>query len=76
MKLAETLSAAIGVGVAGGIVAAGEAGGWHGPALGAVFVMAGAAAVMTVLISRRLSRVVPEHDAATTVPVPAPAGGE
>jgi len=76
MKLAETLSAAIGVGVAGGIVAAGEAGGWHGPALGAVFVMAGAAAVMTVLISRRLSRVVPEHAAATTVPVPAPAGGE
>ena len=58
MKLAETLSAAIGVGVAGGIVAAGEAGGWHGPALGGVFILAGMAAVATMIISRRISTAV------------------
>jgi MFS family permease len=55
MKLTETLAGAAGIGFAGGIVAAGEAGGWDGPALGAVFVLAGLAAVMTVLISRRIS---------------------
>ena len=65
MKLAETLSAAVGVGVAGGIVAAGEAGGWHGPALGGVFILAGAAALMTLLISRRIS---------TEVQQPTPSG--
>lgn len=58
LKLTETLSAAAGVGVAGGIVAAGEAGGWEGPALAGVFVLAAAAALMTMLIASRLSRVV------------------
>jgi len=58
MKLTETLSAAAGVGVAGGIVAAGEAGGWAGGALGAVFVLAGMAGLATMLIAMRLSRVV------------------
>jgi hypothetical protein len=56
MKLTETLSAAAGVGVAGGIVAAGEAGGWEGGALGVVFLLAGLAGLATMLIATRLSR--------------------
>lgn len=75
MKLTETLSGAIGVGVAGGIVAAGEAGGWHGPALGGVFILAGAAAMMTLLISRRISTAIQEP-AADKVALPVPVGGE
>ncbi|MGE0599306.1 MAG: MFS transporter [Dehalococcoidia bacterium] len=55
MKLTETLSAAAGVGVAGGIVAAGEAGGWEGPAIAGVFILAAVAGVMTMLIASRLS---------------------
>ena len=55
MKLTETLSGAAGIGVAGGIVAAGEAGGWEGGALAVVFALAGAAGVMTMLLATRLS---------------------
>lgn len=56
MKLTETLSAAAGVGVAGGIVAAGKAGGWDGAALAGVFMLAAAAGAMTMFIATRLSR--------------------
>ena len=55
MKLNETLMAAVGVGVAGGIVAAGENGGWTGGALAAVFALMAGVAVVTALISTRLS---------------------
>jgi len=57
MKLTETLAGAAGIGIAGGIVASGEAAGWAGPALASVFVLAGAAAVMTMVVARRISRV-------------------
>ena len=69
MKLTETLSGAAGIGIAGGIVAAGEAGGWDGAALAGVFVLAGAAGVMTMLLSRRLSRhIAAEEPPLTTEP--------
>ena len=55
MKLNETLMAAVGVGVAGGIVAAGENGGWTGGALAGVFALMAGVAVVTALISTRLS---------------------
>ena len=56
MKLTETLAAATGVGLAGGLVAAGEAGGWDALALGGVLGISAMAAVLTVLLSARLSR--------------------
>jgi predicted MFS family arabinose efflux permease len=56
MKLTETLSGAAGIGVAGGIVAAGEAGGWEGGALAIVFALAGIAGIATMLVASRLSR--------------------
>ncbi|MEO8539423.1 MAG: MFS transporter [bacterium] len=77
MKLTETLSGALGIGVAGGIVAAGKAGGWEGPALAGVFVLAGLSAAMTIVISRRLSTEVVEPVAdenATLSSTPAVAG--
>ncbi len=55
MKLNETLMAAIGVGIAGGIVAAGENGGWTGGSLGLVFALMATVAVLTALVSTRLS---------------------
>lgn len=55
MKLTETLAGAAGIGIAGGLVAAGESGGWDGPALAGVFLFAGAAGLFTVIIARRLS---------------------
>lgn len=65
MKLTETLAGATGIGIAGGIVAAGEAGGWEGPALAGVFLLAGAAGVMTIALSTRISRTVAAHGAQT-----------
>lgn len=55
MKLNETLMAAVGVGIAGGIVAAGENGGWTGGALAAVFALMAGIALVTALVSSRLS---------------------
>ena len=55
MKLTETLAAATGVGVAGGLVAAGEAGGWDALALGGVLALSAMAALFTVVLSTRLS---------------------
>ncbi len=63
MKLTETLAAAVGIGVAGGIVAAGASAGRGGAALIGVFLLAGAAAVMTMIISRRISTMVAVPDA-------------
>ena len=55
MKLNEMLMAAVGVGIAGGIVAAGENGGWTGGSLAVVFGLMACVAVATALISMRLS---------------------
>jgi MFS family permease len=62
MKLTETLSGAAGIGIAGGIVAAGEAGGWEGPALGGVFALAGVAGLLTTFIATRLSRIIAQEE--------------
>jgi MFS family permease len=62
MKLNETLSAAAGVGIAGGIVAAGDAGGWPGASLTLVFALAAAVGVLTALISLRLTAKPPAAD--------------
>jgi MFS family permease len=76
LKLSETLSGAAGIGVAGGLVAAGNAGGWEGPALAGVFLLAGGAAVMTVLLSRRISTVVSMHQSPTEAALPGAPVGE
>ncbi len=55
MKLNETLSAAAGVGIAGGIVAAGDAGDWAGASLALVFALASAVGLLTALIALRLT---------------------
>jgi hypothetical protein len=77
MKLHETLSAAAGVGVAGGIVAAGDAGGWPGASLAIVFALAAAVGVLALLVALRLTAHVPlPHSPAhaLSAPGPAPAG--
>ncbi len=77
MKLHETLSAAAGVGVAGGIVAAGDAGGWPGASLAIVFALAAAVGVLALLVALRLTAHVPlPHSPAHALgaPGPAPAG--
>lgn len=56
MKLTETLAGAAGIGVAGGIVAAGESAGHQGIALAVVFLLAALSGLATVLIASRLSR--------------------
>ena len=55
MKLHETLSAAAGVGIAGGIVSAGDAGGWAATSLVLVFLPAAAAGILTAAIALRLT---------------------
>lgn len=55
MKLHETLSAATGVGIAGGIVSAGDAGGWAGASLALVFLLAAAVGVVTAAVALRLT---------------------
>lgn len=55
MKLHETLSAAAGVGIAGGIVSAGDAGGWAATSLALVFLLAAAAGILTAAIALRLT---------------------
>lgn len=66
MKLHETLSAAAGVGIAGGIVAAGDAGGWAGGSLALVFAFASAVGVLTALIALRLTANAPATDSRAT----------
>ncbi len=53
-KLVEVLSTAIGIGIGGAIVSAGESGGWESPAVGAVFGVMFGAAVLAVVVARRL----------------------
>ncbi len=55
MKLNETLMAAVGVSIAGAIVAAGENGGWTGGSLFAVFIVMAAVGLLTALVSTRMS---------------------
>jgi MFS family permease len=55
MKLNEMLMAAVGVGIAGGIVAAGESGDWAGASIALVFALMAGVGVLTALISLRLS---------------------
>lgn len=56
MKITETLAGATGIGIAGGLVAAGESGGWAAAALVAVFVLAGAGGALAMFTARGLSR--------------------
>lgn len=55
MKLNETLSAAAGVGIAGGIVAAGDAGDWAETSLALVFALAAAVGILAALVALRLT---------------------
>jgi MFS family permease len=71
MKLNETLSAAAGVGIAGGIVAAGDAGNWAGASLALVFALAAAVGLLTATIALRLTAHVPVP--ASQVPSASPA---
>jgi MFS family permease len=74
MKMNEMLMAAVGVGIAGGIVAAGENGGWTGGSLLAVFIFMSAIGVLTALVSTRLSSgLVKPIDAGAREPEPSPA---
>jgi MFS family permease len=59
MKLHETLSAATGVGIAGSIVAAGDAGGWPGASLALVFALAAATGILAALVALRLTAQAP-----------------
>lgn len=59
MKLNETLSAAVGVGIAGAIVAAGDAGDWAGASLALVFALASFAGILTAFIALRLTSQAP-----------------
>lgn len=55
MKLNEMLMAAVGVGVAGSIVAVGENGGWVAGALAGAFSLMAALSLLTIFTSRRLA---------------------
>lgn len=55
MKLNETLLAAVGVGLAGSIVAVGESSGWETGALVGVFLLMAALSLLTIGTSRRLA---------------------
>lgn len=59
MKLHETLSAAAGVGIAGSIVAAGDAGGWPAASLALVFASAAATGVLAATVALRLTAQAP-----------------
>ncbi len=74
-KLAEALAAAVGAGVVGAIVTAGEAGGELPLALGISFVLMGAVAGLGALLAERLPRTREPHQAAGRLAA-APAGGE
>ena len=54
LKLNEVLGAALGAGVGGAIVAAGDAGGWERAALALVFALMAGAAVLGLVLSSRL----------------------
>ncbi len=77
MKLNEMLMAAVGVGICGGIVAAGETGGWTGGSLAIVFALMAGVALLTALISTRLSSGIGKPLASGHTPeqVPSPAAG-
>lgn len=73
VKLTEALSAAMGTGIAGAIVAGGEAGEWLSPALGLSFALAAAMAFAGIGLSRRLPANEPgagERPSAARVPEP------
>ncbi len=73
MKLHEMLSAAAGVGVAGGIVAAGDAGGWPGASLALVFALAAATGILAALAALRLSAQTPVSPSRASDPAAAAA---
>ncbi len=66
MKLHETLSAATGVGIAGGIVSAGDAGGWAGASLALVFLLAASVGILTAAVALRLTARAPEPSPLTS----------
>jgi MFS family permease len=70
MKLHEMLSAAAGVGVAGGIVSAGDSGGWAGASLALVFFLAATVGIVTAIVALRLTARSPES---SPIPAAAPA---
>lgn len=69
LKLNEVLCSAMGTGIGGAIIAAGEAGGWEGGSMAAVFAFAAAVAASGVLLAARLPGLRPAaHSGAERVP--------
>ena len=61
LKLVEVLSSAVGIGIGGAIVAAGEAGGWERRAVGVAFALMACAAALGLAIARSVPPIASER---------------